>query len=400
MHVVLDANGRIKEIKRNSPYVKLLNQQPNPLMTGFDLKYKLITQLENVTTAMCYVKWGGEKGITPIMMLPIPFSSFEILPIDTGGYAVQFTDDEGIQRTLLIEDVVILRKFFNQYDVAGDGNDALTDSLTMIKAANESLLDAVSISNKVRGLLKQRKAMLDSDDVKKSTDEFAARFAHAAEHGGIVGSREEDTDALLAAMHERHDAVEVFISNVSVALVIDDLEDYSKRSLFKGIEYSAWPMHGYTRKIKEVFGSYPRYVVGLSSGGPDYFYKNYDFVAASKALMETLCRYMNYRLFNEDVRINVVRSRLVPTESLRATFGRDFEDFADRFNMRHQFISCEEVANAILALCSGLMDGVSGQVLMVDRGTTFCDNLMRLYNERDRLHVDMNALIEKELTNE
>ena len=213
-------------------------------------------------------------------------------------------------------------------------------------------------------------------------------------------SREEDTDNLLSAMRKRHDTVEAFISNVSVALVIDDLEDYSKRSLFKGIEYSAWPMHGYTRKIKEVFGCYPRYVVGLSSGGPDYFYKNYDFVAASKALMETLCRYMNYRLFNEDVRINVVRSRLVPTESLRATFGRDFEDFAERFNMRHQFISCEEVANAILALCSGLMDGVSGQVLMVDRGTTFCDNLMRLYNEQDRLNVDMNPPIEKELTNE
>ena len=41
--------------------------------------------------------------------------------------------------------------------------------------------------------------------------------------------------------------------------------------------------------------------------------------------METLCRYMNYRLFDEDVRINVVRSRLVRTESLRATFGHDFQ---------------------------------------------------------------------------
>jgi NAD(P)-dependent dehydrogenase (short-subunit alcohol dehydrogenase family) len=208
-------------------------------------------------------------------------------------------------------------------------------------------------------------------------------------------SREEDTDALLAEMRNRHDSVEAFISNVSVALVVNSIEDYSKRSLFKGIEYSAWPMYGYMRKIREVFGRYPRYVIGLSSGGPDYFYKNYDFVAASKALMETLCRYMNYRLFGEDVRVNVVRSRLVPTESLRATFGRDFEEFAGRFNMRHQFISCEEVANAILALASGLMDGVSGQVLMVDRGTTFCDNLMRLYNEQDRLDVDMDVPKEK-----
>ena len=57
----------------------------------------------------------------------------------------------------------------------------------MMKAANDSLLDAVSVSNKVRGLLKQKKAMLDSDDVEKSTKEFAARFANAAKNGGIVG---------------------------------------------------------------------------------------------------------------------------------------------------------------------------------------------------------------------
>ena len=132
---------------------------------------------------------------------------------------------------------------------------------------------------------------------------------------------------------------------------------------------------------------WPRYVVGLSSGGPDHYYKNYDFVAASKAVMETMCRYLSYRLFDEDIRINVVRSRLVRTESLRATFGRDFEAFAERFNMKRQFISEEEVANSILALCSGLMDGVRGQVLMVDRGTTFFDNLMRLYNERDSLDI-------------
>ena len=144
-------------------------------------------------------------------------------------------------------------------------------------------------------------------------------------------------------------------------------------------------MYQYADEIRKRFGRWPRYVVGLSSGGPDHYYKNYDFVASSKAVMETLCRYMTYRLFEEDIRINVVRSRLVRTESLRATFGRDFEQFAERYNMNRQFIPESEVANAILALCSGLMDGVKGQVLMVDRGTTFFDNLMRLYNERDDL---------------
>ena len=226
-----------------------------------------------------------------------------------------------------------------------------------------------------------------------SADEDAVRtaFAGAGAPAPMIVcadvASEADTATLLAAIKAEHETVEAFISNVSVGRVTRGFEDYEKRALFKSIEYSTWPMVEYTRQIKAVFGRYPRYVIGLSSGGPDAFYTNYDFVAASKAVMETLCRYLNYRLFDEDIRINVVRSRLVRTESLRATFGADFEQFAERFNMKRQFITCEEVANAIVALCSGLMDGVSGQVIMVDRGTSFFDNLMRLYEERDALDI-------------
>lgn len=197
----------------------------------------------------------------------------------------------------------------------------------------------------------------------------------------------DETHELLAQIKHAHDHVEAFISNVSFGLIVEKLDDYQLRSLARSIEYSAWPMYQHAADIKKLFGRWPRYVVGLSSGGPDHYYKNYDFIASSKAVMETLCRYMTYRLFDEDIRINVVRSRLVRTESLRATFGRDFEQFAERFNMERQFIPEGEVANAILALCSGLMDGVKGQVLMVDRGTTFFDNLMRLYTERDELDL-------------
>lgn len=184
MHVILDKDGRIKEIKHNSPYVKLLNQRPNPLMTGFDLKYKLVTHVETNTTAMCYVKWNG---LLPEMMIPVQYNNFEILPIDGGGYAVQFTDYDGIQRALNIEDVVILRKFFNTRDVGGDGNDPIYNTLDMQKASNEGLMQALSVSNKVRGLLKQKKAMLSPEDVTKATDEFTARFEKAAKEGGIVG---------------------------------------------------------------------------------------------------------------------------------------------------------------------------------------------------------------------
>jgi NAD(P)-dependent dehydrogenase (short-subunit alcohol dehydrogenase family) len=199
---------------------------------------------------------------------------------------------------------------------------------------------------------------------------------------------DEDTDQLLADLRTGHDSIEVFISNVATALVVKSLSDYSKRSLYRGIDYTAWPLYQYTRKIHQTFGKYPRYVIGLSSPGPDHFCVNYDFVAATKAMMETLCRYMSYRLYADDVRINIVRARPVRTESLWATCGEGLEPFWAKLNMTSDFIEADEVAGTLLALCSGLMDGVSGQVLTVDRGRTFADNLMRLYHERDYISID------------
>ncbi|MBN9165823.1 MAG: hypothetical protein BGO98_19640 [Myxococcales bacterium 68-20] len=195
----------------------------------------------------------------------------------------------------------------------------------------------------------------------------------------------EDTQRLLADMKARWGHVEAFISNVGFGHVVKDLDDYALRSLFKSIEYSAWPMIEYTRRIKDVFGKYPRYVIGLSSGGPDHFHTNYDFIAASKAVLETFCKYLNHRLFEEDIRINVLRPRFVKTDSLRATMGDEFEGFVDRFDKTHPWVSPDETANAILGLCSGLMDGVSGQVVTLDHGASFSDNLMRMFAERSTL---------------
>jgi NAD(P)-dependent dehydrogenase (short-subunit alcohol dehydrogenase family) len=206
-------------------------------------------------------------------------------------------------------------------------------------------------------------------------DEILALFENAGAPAPHIvqadASNDDDTTELLQAMKERHESIEVFVSNVALASIVKNFESYQKRALFKSIEYTAWPMFAYTRGIKKVFGKYPRYVIGMSSDGPEQYCTNYDYVAACKALMETLVRYISYHLAGEDVRINVVRAGYVLTESLRATFGDEFEGFAQRFGMEKLVVTPDEVANVILALCSGLLDGVNGQIVMADRGTSF-----------------------------
>ena len=190
-----------------------------------------------------------------------------------------------------------------------------------------------------------------------------------------------DTAALLQLIHTRHATIDTVVSGVAFAQVVHALDEYSRRGLTRGIEYTAWPLVELTQGIRDVFGQYPRYVIGLSSGGPDQYYANYDFAAAAKSVLETLCRYLAYRLRREHVCVNVVRARFVKTDSLRSTIGDDFIPFVEAYDPS-LFVTTDEVANTVLALASGWMDAVRGQVLTVDRGSTFSDNLMRMYEQR------------------
>ncbi len=195
---------------------------------------------------------------------------------------------------------------------------------------------------------------------------------------------EEDTSKVMEAIAAEHDGVEVLVSNVAFALVTKGgFEDYKLRSLLQSLNYSTWPMVGYFQEAERVTGRKPRYLLGISSDAPDTYIPGYDFAAVTKAVMETFCKYMATQLIDDDCRVNILRARGVVTDSLTATFGDTFEPFHKQYFGERFFISCEEVADAVLALCSGLMDGVSGQVIQLDKGVAFCDNLYRLFEQRE-----------------
>lgn len=194
MHVVLDSDGRIKEIKRNSPYAKLLNERPNPLMTGYDLKYRLVTHMQRDTTAYCYIKWNDREAL-PEYMLPIDARTSEAYVTKDGSYAIKFKDISGNEVTLPVEDVVVLRKYYCDNEMYGNGNYPVYNTLNMLKAADEGLQSALSVANKVRGLFKQKQAMLSDEDKNEAARKFEEQFDKASKRGGVIAvdSMEEFT---------------------------------------------------------------------------------------------------------------------------------------------------------------------------------------------------------------
>jgi len=212
-------------------------------------------------------------------------------------------------------------------------------------------------------------------------DEVRAQFAEVgAPVPAIVEadvSNDDDTKALMQVIKRDHDAVEVFISNVSVVQPASGVMSYRKRSLLKSIEYSAWPFVAYLQQIEQALGKLPRYVVGISSDGADNYFSHYEYVATSKTVMEVLCRYLTHHLRGQDIRLNVLRTRNVLTDAVDEIFGPHYVRFMSEQAGEEFFIYPHEIGNAALALCSGMLDAMNGQIILVDKGMAFADTLMR-----------------------
>jgi NAD(P)-dependent dehydrogenase (short-subunit alcohol dehydrogenase family) len=188
----------------------------------------------------------------------------------------------------------------------------------------------------------------------------------------IVADAASEADTAAVADHAAATmtGIDVLVSNVAFGPAAATPADYTKRGLLTGIGYSAWPMVDYTMALRARFGRPPRYVIGLSAIGPDHYIPGYDIMACSKAVLETLARYLAHHLATEGTRVNVVRAGMVRTSALEATLGAEhvaglLADAPDAF------MSAEEVAGVVVALCSGWMDAVTGQVITADRGASF-----------------------------
>jgi enoyl-[acyl-carrier-protein] reductase (NADH) len=164
------------------------------------------------------------------------------------------------------------------------------------------------------------------------------------------------------------------VSNVAFAKIVRDLQDLKRNALDLSLAYSAWPIVDLVQAAQEELGALPRYVVGVSSDGASVCHPGYDLAGASKAVLETLCRYLAVRLRASGVRVNAVRPGLLDTQSSRAMLG---DAAMDRLRQRvpSPVLDLAGVARACVALCSGLLDSVTGQVLVVDEGWSLVDPL-------------------------
>lgn len=176
----LDGEIRLKR----SQIERLLSVRPNPLNNAYDFYYKVITQLLLRSNAFILIQ---TNGIQVTGFYPIVAQTAEMLEYQNEIY-LRFWFANGKKLTVPYDEIIHLRRFFNDSDMFGEVNDkSLLPTLELINTTNQGIANAVKTSAFLRGLLKFT-GMIKPDDMKKQRDMFVKDYLDVNNNGGIAAT--------------------------------------------------------------------------------------------------------------------------------------------------------------------------------------------------------------------
>lgn len=164
---------------------KLLTYAPNPFMNGKDFLAKCRNLLEVKNTLFIYIA-RDDRGRASAFY-PVPYSTYEGIEYQNGLF-IKFTFESSETRELIVPwaDLAVARKDYLFHDIGGEDNGAILGTLDLISTTNQGVANAVKATANLRGILKNTKTMLDSEDVKKSRDKFVEDYLSLENSGGIA----------------------------------------------------------------------------------------------------------------------------------------------------------------------------------------------------------------------
>ncbi|MGG4462615.1 phage portal protein [Micromonospora provocatoris] len=156
------------------PWIRIILEEPNPLMTGQMFQEKMAVQLELNNNAFAYIK-RDEAGY-PLEVYPIPASLVEVIEGTIGDIFLKFFFNNGSQMTVPYVDIIHLRQDFNENDFFGESPAvSLTPLMEIVNTTDQGIVKAIKNSNVIRWLLKFMTA-LKPTDVKKQAEQFVETF--------------------------------------------------------------------------------------------------------------------------------------------------------------------------------------------------------------------------------
>lgn len=171
-------------------YMRFLLREPNPYMTMQMLLEYLVTRKELTGNAFALIV-RDENGV-PAEIYPIPAVTAEASVDEGGELTITFTLPNRTKAKVRYEDVIHLRGDYGESDILGTSpKKALSQSMEVIAAADQSIIAAVKNSSVIRWIMKMLQPKRE-EDVKKAAENFAKSFL-VSEDGGFGVAAHDNT---------------------------------------------------------------------------------------------------------------------------------------------------------------------------------------------------------------
>ncbi|WP_349236833.1 phage portal protein [Staphylococcus sp. 11511212] len=162
---------------------RILQNRPNPYMSGYDFLYKVATQYYLFNNAFILVQKDDKGNLKNLY--PLTPSSVEYVVDGAGEMYLKFLFNDGEIVHFHISEIAVLRRHFNSNELLGDNNDAIMNTLQLAYTQNEGMTEAIKNSAQIRGILKYNQALSPSK-LKQAKEEFTSNYLSMANNGGVV----------------------------------------------------------------------------------------------------------------------------------------------------------------------------------------------------------------------
>lgn len=172
-----------KQPDTNSKINRLLQDRPNPFMSGYDFLYKVATQYFLYNNAFILVQKDSRGNLSGLY--PLSPTNVEYVVDANNEVYLKFLFSNGDKVILHMNEVAVLRRHFNSNELLGDDNSAIMGALQLAQTQNEGMNEAIKNSAQIRGIVKYTQALSPSK-LKEAKDEFMNNYFTMANNGGVI----------------------------------------------------------------------------------------------------------------------------------------------------------------------------------------------------------------------
>lgn len=167
---------------------RLLQVEPNPYMSAYDMYYRLATHYFLHNNAFCVIQRGGNGQA--VGLYPVRATQAEFYADPAGTLYVKLYFPNGSAYTFLYSDVIHLKRHYNSNDLLGDDNEALGPALELAHTENEGIVNGIKAGVTLRGILHFTQIM-STEKLQEQKNAFVKDFLSMENSGGVVATDQQ-----------------------------------------------------------------------------------------------------------------------------------------------------------------------------------------------------------------